>query len=204
MSVSINGSLVLLLLLVPVGLTLSLLTAPRWMVRSMSKHALWRLRDEAVADARAGLLPADHPATKELLARVEWAIGEARSFDLLHLWVWVRATRNLPNETRREVRKVPDLASLSADQTARLSAYRARYNSVAIRAVFLSSWIGIALVIRYGVPVAITMIKRPRPESLIFAAIRGSTDKLAAETKIGQSARDFVTIEGPGPKMARA
>jgi hypothetical protein len=206
MSFSINGSLFLLALLVPVGLVIAIATMPRWLIRSMSKHALWRLRDEAVDDILAGNLPAEHPAVQELIQRLEWAISEARSFDLLHLIVWSRAKRHLSTKELEELSQVPDLAELTGAQVSRIEKYRRCYDSVAIRTLLLSSWIGVAIVLWTAVPLAIKVLlgaRRPeyaQQQSLpggLRVVVRIAADEVAEDTTLGRWATEFVNEKGP-------
>lgn len=196
MSFEVGGSVVLLALLAPAGLVIACATIPRWCIRSMSKHALWHLRDDVVDDTLAGRLPAGHAAVKELIARVEWAITESRSFDLLHLRVWVRARRHLPEETACKLERLVALADLTPEQAKRVENYRTRYNSVAIKAILLTSWIGILVVFRFGVPVAIDVFRHLQ-EHRLRVVVRRATDAVATETNLGRSARTFVTDKGP-------
>lgn len=198
MSISVNGTLVLLSLLVPTVLLCSLGTAPRWFVRSMTKHALWRLRDDVVDAVRAGDLPGDHEAVRELVARVEWSIAESRSFHLLHLWVWNRAKRGLPQESLRAITRSVALSGLESEQVDAVHCYRMRYNDVAVRAILLSSWVGVAFVLRFAFRAALSVWRdRPRHSDLVRFAVRRATSQVATETSLGRSARDFVTAKGP-------
>jgi len=213
MSFDISGNIVLIALLVPVGLVFAIATMPRWLIRSMSKHSLWRLRDEVVDDALAGALPADHPAVRELVARLEWAISESRSFDLLHLMVWNRAKRQVHPKVLQSRSRVPDLTSLSSDHEERIRSYRECYDSVAIRALLLSSWIGIGIVLWTAIPVAFKVLlgkreteyahQRSLPGGL-RVVVRVATNEVAEDTKIGRQAREFVNEKGPALKLAPA
>jgi hypothetical protein len=209
MTVSADGGLVLLALLVPLGLVAALVSLPRWFTRSMSKHAFWRLRDEVVDDVIAGELPADSDAVQELAARLEWAIRESRSFDLLHLVVWSRAKRAVSKRTLCELIDIPDLKHLQADQAAKVVEYRKRFDKVAIRAILLSSWLGISVVLWTIMRVLVRAIARrlspseePQPQRRMSAAppIRAvvrEADEEAAETWLGRKAKEFITVKGP-------
>lgn len=212
MSFSVNGNLVLLALLIPAVLALAIATVPRWFIRSMSKHALWRLRDEVVDDTLAGDLPSDQPAVRELIERLEWAISESRSFDLLHLIVWSRAKRRLSPKMLKELAEVPALTGLTPDQVSRVEAYRGCYDSVAIRALLLSSWIGVAIVLWTAIPLAVRVLAKAspsgdsrRPEYArqralpggLRVVVRVAADEVAEDTRIGRSAREFVSVKGP-------
>lgn len=199
MTFDVSGTVLLVALLVPVILTVALLSTPRWVFRSRSKHALWQLRDEVVDDTIFGRLPKEHDAVQELVARVEWAIDEARSFDLLHLWVWHRATGEIPDETRRRVPKVPGYAGLDPEASRRVEQYRMRYNRVAVRAVLLSSWLGVAMLLSVAVPLAIRLLmdRTVRRSVLTRVVLRDATDQFTERTSVGRSARAFVSAEGP-------
>jgi hypothetical protein len=213
MSFDISGNLVLVALLVPVGLVFAIATMPRWLIRSVSKHSLWRLRDEVVDDSLSGMLPADHPAVRELVARLEWAISESRSFDLLHLMVWNRAKREVHPKVLESRARVPDLTSLPSDQEERIRAYRGCYDSVAIRALLLSSWIGIGIVFWTAIPVAFKVLlgtggteyahQRSLPGGL-RVVVRVATEEVAEDTKLGQRAREFVNEKGPALELVPA
>lgn len=197
MSIEIPGTVVLVSLLIPVGLLFAFAHLPRWYARSRAKHALWRLRDDVVDDKLAGRLPANHPAVRELQMRVQWAIGESRSFDLLHLVVWRRAIRKLPAEVVQILRKAPDLDGLTHDQSSRVESYRRRYNRVAIKATLLTSWIGVAILFRVGVPLLIYALRHRARETRIHAVVQEATDEIVTKTRLGRSAREFVTVTGP-------
>jgi len=202
MTLELDGTFVLIALLVPACLLVAVGTSPRWFVRSMGKHALWRLRDDLVDDTLAARLDPEHPAVRELTARVEWALGEARSFDLVHLFVWSRARRRIPPETLRKLEAIPRLTGLPVDQAERISAYRTRYRNVAIRTILLSSWVGILVVFRYGVRAALEALRRRARDNSFIGVVRTATDEVASETTIGRSAREFVTDKGPDEKYA--
>lgn len=208
MSFSVDGGVVLAALIVPGVLAVAVATMPRWFIRSMSKHALWRLRDDVVDDVLAGRLPSEHLAIRELVARLEWAIGESRSFDLLHLLVWSRARRRLPRKTVQEVVAIPDLTGLTPEQSTQVTAYRECYDRVAIRAILLSSWFGVTIVVWTGIQLLARALidgnlapAEPAPEHRLRrsfrVAVREATDEVASDTKIGQWAHEFVTIKGP-------
>lgn len=197
MSFETSGTWVMLALLVPAVLVVAVARMPRWYARSVCKHALWRLRDDVVDAKLAGRLPADHPAVTELVERVEWAIEESRSFDLLHLWVWNRAFRGLPADTARKLKQVPNLVSLDGAQRTLVEGYRVRYNRVAVTAILLSSWVGIALVLRFGLPLSFKVLRHHARNITLGGLARKAADEAAAETKIGRSARDYITVEGP-------
>lgn len=205
MSFSVNGNLVLLALLVPMVLVLAVATVPRWFIRSMSKHALWRLRDEVVDDVLAGNLPSDQLAVRELIARLEWAISESRSFDLLHLIIWSRARRGLSPKALKGLVTAPELTSLSSEQTSRIEDYRRCYDSVAVRALLLSSWIGVAIFLWTAIPLAVRILvgsRRPyaRQRALpggLRVVVRRATDEVAKDTRIGRRASEFVNEKGP-------
>lgn len=163
MSLSIDGGFILLGLLIPAILVAAFAMLPKWFTRSMSKHSMWRLRDDLVDDMIAERLPADEPAVKDLLTRFEWAINESRSFDLLHLLVWYRATRGVPKKVLCELAAIPGLANLPKGQADRIVEYRQQYTRIAISAVFLSSWLGMAIVLCTAIPIAIrALIHGPR------------------------------------------
>jgi hypothetical protein len=213
MSFSVNGNLVLLALLVPVVLIFAIAMVPRWLIRSMSKHSLWRLRDEVVDDTILGNLPADQPAVRELIERLEWAISESRSFDLLHLIVWSRAKRRLPAKLLKELTEVPGLDGLTPDQASRVEQLRQCYDSVAIRALLLSSWIGVAIVLWTAAPLAVRiLIGSRRPEyaqqrSLpggLRVVVRVAADEVAEDTRLGRWASEFVNEKGPALETAPA
>lgn len=201
MSFNVNGSLVLLALLIPAVLIAAIATVPRWFIRSMSKHALWRLRDAVVDDVIAGRLPSNDPAVQELVARIEWAIGESRSFDLLHLVVWNRAKNRLSKETLRTLVAVPDLKKLTQDQASIVTGYRTRFDSVAIRAILLSSWLGVALVLWTVVPLVLRELVHRRYRQRAFGVVvREAATEAAEETHFGRLARDYVDAKSPGLK----
>ncbi len=211
MSFNVSGNLVLLALLVPVGLVFAIATMPRWLIRSMSKHSLWRLRDEVVDDTLSDALPADHLAVRELIERLQWAIDESRSFDLLHLMVWNRAKRKLHPKVLQGLSRVPELTDLSQDQAKRVRGYRECYDSVAIRALLLSSWIGIGIVLWTAVPLAFKVLfgnhesEYARQRSLpggLRVVVRVATQEVAEDTKIGRQAREFVNEKGPALELA--
>ncbi len=197
MSFEVDGVFVVAALLVPVGLIVTLVLAPRWLIRSMSKHALWRLRDDLVDDTLSGELPADNAPVQELIRRTEWAIKEARSFDLLHLWVWSRAVRCIPPKDLEELAHIPSLDGLTEEQQALVTDYRLRYNSVAIRAILLSSWLGIGLVVRMVARVLWRALAERTERRDVRVVVRQATDEIASDTSLGRSARSYVTVEGP-------
>lgn len=197
MSFSMNGTFVLLGLIPLAGLVIAVGMTPRWFIRSLSKHALWRLRDDVVDDVITGKLDREHPSVKELISRVEWAIEESRSFDLLHLLVWRRAWRQLPPGQLRKLARVPDLHGLSDEQAERIKGYRRRYDSVAIGALFLSSWLGLAIVCRVAIPHMLrTSVSRIRWVR-VRAIFRQATDEVVSGTPIGHAAQDYVMIKRP-------
>jgi hypothetical protein len=200
MNLEISGEVMLLVFMVPFGLLAAVLTMPRWCIRSMGKHALWRLRDDIVDDTISGILPHDHKAVTDLLRMAEWAIEDGRSFDVLHLWVWVRACRDVSDRTRQELQKEVALAGLSTQQAERVKEYRARYVSVAITALMLGSWIGVAAVLRYAIPAAIRL--RPRPGYVTASVMPEATQQAADGTWLGRASREYVWAKGRDADLA--
>lgn len=204
MTLHISGNLMIVLLLLPVGLVVVLAAWPRWYIRSMSKHSLWRLRDDVVDDVIFGRLPAEHPAVEELIARSEWAIAEARSFDLLHLLVWSWSARDMTLDTRRKLKTIPPLDGLDGPQAERVAAHRRQYNAVSIRAVFLSSWFGIAFVTLFGIRVLLHALTNHVRDGGFRFAVGAATDRVAESTPLGRSAREFVTVKGSPEDLCHA
>lgn len=204
MSVEISGELMVVILAIPLVLLVAVVTMPRWCIRSLAKHALWRLRDDIVDDTITGELPTDHKAVREIVAMAEWAIRDGRSFDLLHLVVWWRACRNIPEETRRALQQEVTLVGLTDEQAERVKAYRARYVQVAITALMLSSWMGVATVLRFAVP-AILRARAEAPETIrVGSAVQRAASAAASETRLGRYSREYVWAKPRDSKFAHA
>jgi hypothetical protein len=193
---SVNGTLVFALLMVPVVLSLLLLAMPRWLGRSMFKHRLWRLRDQVVDDIIDGKLPRSHPAVGDLERHIEWALGEARSFDMLHLLVWRWAVRKVDPATREMVAKPCSLDGLDAGERAMVEGYRARLRFLSSSAMLCTSWIGLA-VVAWLLPHAIRTARRtrreraPSPPTVIHIAAHEAVES----TRLGASSREFVRLK---------
>lgn len=184
----LDGAVALFALLLPLSvLTYAVVTIPRWCIRSVTKHAIWRLRDDIVDDTLTGTLPRDHKAVQELILMADWAVNNGRSFDLLHLIVWVRACRHMPDELRRSLRKQAALVGLTPDEVERVKAYRSRYLLVANTALLLSSWMGVVVMLWVAVPALFKLWRKriQQPVSLTAA-------KAAADTRLGRYSREYV------------
>src|SRR4051794_23025642 len=76
-----------LLIVVPMGVWIAFLRMPRWLVLSLHRHRLWRLRDQVVDDMIYERLPKTDPAVRQLQSDVEWVINETASLTMLVLHV---------------------------------------------------------------------------------------------------------------------
>jgi hypothetical protein len=197
MHFDVNGTSLLPLLIIPAALGWAVLSWPRWYVRSISKHALWRMRDGVAREVRTGRLPGDHAAVAELRERIDWAIKETHSFDLVHLLVAIRALHKLPAENRQQLSKTPSLHGLTGEQVELIKSYRRRYNTVTIRALLLSSWIGIATFIGHAVPFALKRVGHRARNLTVAGVVNDTTDEMVARSWLGRQAREFINSNGP-------
>jgi len=212
MTLTFGGNLFLVVLLVPLILLVAFAGLPRWLFRSWGKHDLWKLRDEVVDDVLLDGLPAHHDAVQELIARLEWAIEESKSFDLLHVIVWQRARRKIPPATFKKYAKVPGCDGLTEAQAKRVCEYRKCYDSIAVKTIFTSSWAGWSVVAWVATPVVCRALwRRVSKEGFAHwnpvASWWNVTSRIAEETPLGRSAQDFVDTKGPdtgitGPALA--
>jgi hypothetical protein len=203
MTFTLDGNLFLVILLVPLLLLVVVAAMPRWLFRSWGKHSLWTLRDKVVDEVIVGDLPAQDDAVRELIARLEWAIQEAKSFDLMHVLVWERARRKIPPAALKKFSGVPSCDSLTKDQAERIRLYRRHYDSVAIRTIFTSSWAGWVIVGWVATPVVFRaawsrLSKRGLTNLNPVGLGWYINDRLAVATWLGRWAADFVDTKGPG------
>lgn len=175
MSFEVDGLVAVLFFVPLIGVFFAFATMPRWCVKSISRHRLWRLRDRVVDDIIAKELPADHGAVQDLLKVIEWRIEHHRSLDLLHAMVWWGANTKVPASVQKQYRREISLDDLTEEQAERISAYREQCISIIIIAMMMGSWIGIASVLP-AITVAVVSDSRKdrRPAAVAQEAVNSS------------------------------
>lgn len=169
--------------------TASLITLPRWCVRSLHRHRLWRLRDQVVDSVLAGCLPANHPAVKYLISELERAIRHCHRMSLLKLRGFILLRRRLSRAAETQLRSrsaPPSLAGLGEAEKMLLKEYRQAEATLLAGNLLLGSWLGVYLVLR-RLPAAATRSAGAR-QAMTMAA-----DEVTTKTRIGRAARDAVS-----------
>jgi hypothetical protein len=169
------------------GLWLSLLTLPRWFVRSMHRHRMWRHRDEIVDEILDGRLP-DHPAVWELLNDAERSIHLTDRVTYLRGYMACRSIGTLsPQATARwnDRTRPSSLEGLSATECELLRNHRIHDHQLTVGVVLLGSWVGFFVVLgRF----AALLRDEHRERRLSRRAFALATDDAVVHTRLGQSA----------------
>jgi hypothetical protein len=195
-----NIVLVIGLTFATVGAFVGVLTLPRWLARNLGQDRMWRLRDDLVRDLLVTeILPKDHPAVKELLWKMDWALCDGRHFTLLHVYLVERYERRRLDQTY--LNKLDSgwkrLDSLEPQQRDALMWYRNAFQTRLVASLLLGSWFGLAQV-AWRLPRAIAVEKsarkaeahRPvslrRIESDVRESAKRAADQVVAETSLGK------------------
>jgi hypothetical protein len=169
-----------------------LFVMPRWCFRSVHRHRMWRLRDDIVDKVIDGVLPADHPAVRQLVGRVNGSIRLAPKITLLRLLVIDKVT----GKTSPEVRAVLDehagcgpcdMTELTEEQCDLIARYNDRINILRIGTTLTGSWLGIAVVAAVVPLVAVTPAARTIRQALGRAVDEVSATRFGR--RVGESAR---------------
>lgn len=172
-------------------LWLSILTLPRWFVRSMHRHRLWRHRDRIVGAVLAGRLPR-HPAVWELLNDVERSIASAHRLTLFRVISAQRSFRRLtPAAKMRWVERCRVSSADDIDPAARtlFREYQARTEVLATGNMLLGSWLGVLMVLA----MVVFDIWDDRRAIFNRSVLARAADEVVTRTKIGQAASRSVT-----------
>jgi hypothetical protein len=212
-----NALVILLLVSGPLLACIAIIRMPSWLARDLQKQRMWLLRDVVVDDIRAGRLPADHPAVRQLLARVQSCIYHADRVTLLDLYVFKWAMRPLTSATRASLSKQmarADLRGLDERQRELVDEYWKKLRTLLGGAVILGSWLGLLSIIPQ-IPRAIRAVRREersdghpapghmrpliRPEDGA-RSVRKATDLVASShfgqqvTELAEQKREMLTV----------
>ena len=194
---------VIALILVSLVLYGALLRAPRWFSGSIHRHRLWRLRDEIADDMIDGVLPAEHDAVRALLTRAESTIRFTSEHHIVEFYAWYSVWRKVDAAAKLSLRPEPvQLTGLSTDEQQLVERYRDRLATLSTSSLLLSSWIGIASILRF-VPVAIKYRRDRSSKPLgglaeVTSTMGVAADKAAIESSMGQLSRDYFLDEPTG------
>lgn len=152
-------ALVIGLTLAAVAAFVGLLTLPRWFARRLGQDRIWRLRDEFVHEILIDeTLPKGHPAVKQLVRKMDWALRDGKHFTLLHVYLADRSVRQLDRARLNKLKATwawGCLDGLEPDQRDLLILYRKTFEMRLVGALLLGSWFGLAQVAR-RLPTAIS------------------------------------------------
>lgn len=146
MAIAVVLSIVALVL----TLAAAVVTLPRWCIRSLHRHRLWRLRDRIADDMIEGVLPKDHPAVVDLLGRTEMALFRYSDFTLLNVTIMAMLHIRSSRSVQREILAIGaecSTAGLSEHQTELVRGYRAERLNLLAGSVLTGSWLGMAFVV---------------------------------------------------------
>lgn len=189
-----NLILVLALALVTTGLYVAIITLPRWFVRGMDHHRMWALRDDVIDDIIAERLPRDHPAVRQLVQRMELVLRDGKHITLLDVQIFARLLGRLEPPLQRAIKKQGQMCSLkglSDSERKLVEEYRQRFLLVVAGSMLLSSWFGLAQVMRF-IPGALIRRIRASERHLLTLEVdfrstaREATDKAVVETHVGK------------------
>lgn len=134
------------------GATVAVVTLPRWLVRPLLRHALWRLRDEIFDAARRGELQYSHAAVLALIRRIELSIKYSNELSLVRFAFAKHVARGLSRDAvdrlMSEIR--PDLAGMSPSERDAFEAYDRRFGLTLVRIPLIGTPLGL-LVLTLGV-----------------------------------------------------
>ena len=203
------------------GLLVAFITLPRWLMRSLHRHRLWRFRDHVALEILDGTLPS-HPASWALLNSIEASIECDHRISVLRVWLFRPTYRRLSSEARERVlrRFEPALGTLTGGERKLISDRRERLSVLRTGSALLGSWIGLALVILAlprVVPQVVADVRSARraspladspPSTVVFrieadtatrAVVRKATDTAAVRSRLGRLVSS--TIDELSPRV---
>jgi hypothetical protein len=181
------------------------LRVPRWFSRSLARHALWRLRDDAVDSVIDGRLPAPHPAVREFVRDLEFSVRDSGTWTIrdFYVWSWMRRRLSDPPPPRR---LLASTEGLTESQAMLLREYASRWLALTALSLLYGSWLGILTVV-IRIPSAVVLLIRqkrrdpcdsgPRPED----TLRVASDMAVADSWMGRNSREFVGQQ-TGPHLS--
>lgn len=168
--------------IVVVVLWVALLTMPRWVVRSLGRHRLWRHRDRVVNMILSGHLP-DHPAVYALLEDIESAIRMSSDRSLYRNLSAARAIRKLSPDAYQRWKDIvsrPSPKGLTDPELRLLEEYRERLRILHVGTALLGSWLGLVIVAT-KIPSQVRTMRSARRSALSAAA-----DDAARHSRLGE------------------
>lgn len=206
------------------GLLVAFITLPRWLMRSLHRHRLWRFRDHVAFEILDGTLPS-HAASWALLNSIEASIECDHRISVLRVWLFRPTYKRLSSEARERVlrRFEPALGTLTGGERKLISDRRERLSVLRTGSALLGSWIGLALVLSAlprVVPQVVADVRSARRASppadsspstvpqAVFkieadtatrAVVRKATDTAAVRSRLGQLVSS--TIDELSPRV---
>lgn len=173
----------------------SIIAAPRWFARSLHRNRLWHLRDRFVAEIVSGRIPADDPAVRDTLRRIERAIASVKQISLLRALIFARLARRLtPDASRALDRRTawPSLHRLDAHQQATVTSFREALDTLLAGGALLSSWLGVFLVLMLLPKAWMNVHRRDCDDGTPTRPISIATDDATETTWVGRKAKEAV------------
>lgn len=183
------------------GMLVAFVRIPHWFCLSLTRHAVWRLRDSVVDDVIGGKLPRDHPAVIDLLQATESVIRNTRDLTMVNFYIWVRTWRQHDAALRNHARRAPACTGLTTEQRALLQQHRALLVKLGSRAILTGTWIGLAMTIRFigsGIRksrkvAALAEPQRPRFDAEVATSFRFAAETAATSTWVGRCSSEYLT-----------
>lgn len=185
-------SIVVVSTLLFVALVAAIVSLPRWCVRSLLRHRVWRLRDDMFDAALRGELPIGHPAVRATLSRMDTVISNCHRFSLLRLGIFSQLLKRSPDSIRRSIDGRPPLPAklydhLTTEQRQLIKSYEQRLLMSMVALVVLGTWFGF---FRASWAVLAVRPEHRTPEAPEAAnGWFGGAEEAVAGTRMGQAAR---------------
>jgi hypothetical protein len=173
-----------------IALTTMVATLPRWCLRSIQRHRLWRCRDRLADKIISGELP-QHPAVLFELRMMEASIENLPKVSFVDMLIFGWLARRTPAEAWRHAEgHTPSTTGLADDQRKTIENFHDRHMRIAVGSMMLGSWIGLLFIITQ-IPAALLASRRkpamnPEPQDCdppappTASAIRLATDRAAS------------------------
>jgi hypothetical protein len=174
------------------SLWLALLTLPRWFVRSMHRHRIWRHRDQVVDEILSKELPR-HPAVWELLRDTERSIEMAHRMSFISsisAGVSIRRMSPRAQKVWEEMCADAPTNDLEPEVLRRIEDHRERVEMLSAGLILLGSWVGVVATVGM-IPAAIWST---RHEQMSGSRIALATDDAVGNTRLGELARRAVPL----------
>jgi hypothetical protein len=148
-----------------VSLIVCIATAPWWFVRSLYRHRLWRMHDRLVLDIAEDRLPGTHPAVRQLLKRLEFAVDGRRRITMLDVLLVLFLRHRASPETRKYIddsSRDRSLSGLSLERRQTVEGYRSQMATLIAGSMITGSWLGLFVLAVVLMPTTVILWRERR------------------------------------------